>query len=98
MDCVSVCLFESLQKLLLVLCIKIAPVNTDFLGKPKNKGYFLVARPLRKRNFFEAQKYSPKKNVATIARGLGGGALVAGPQKKTFFAASLREHYFFMFV
>ena len=59
------------------------------------KSSFLVARPLRKNNFFKAEIKIPLKNVATKLEGGGGGgkALVAGPQKKElhFFAASLSK-------
>ena len=45
--------------------------------------------PLRKTNFFEALKKKSPKNVATQLEGRGGKALVVGPLKKPFFAASL---------
>ena len=49
---------------------------------------FIRKYALRKKNFSEALKNAPK-NVTTKLEGERGKALVGGPLKKAFFAASL---------
>ena len=59
------------------------------------KSSFLVARPLRKNNFFKAEIKIPLKNVATRLEVGGGGYGLSGraTKKKIFFAASPRQAY-----
>ena len=56
----------------------------DKFRKPQNKFYFCKIWPLRKKKFFEATKLEG-----------GGKALVAGPLKKPFFEAFLRDKLLF---
>ena len=54
-----------------------------YLGKPQNKIFFLVARPLRKNNFFEAQKINSDKKMWPLSS-REVRVLVVGPLKKFF--------------